>query len=158
MSEAVDELDARAKRLAKKKRQKAASSANKVASLKKNKPSRRIKAETINGADSLESTSPWKGFRVGMFLLALCVALGAQSAYQSQRMRALYSELQQDQVAQDDLLAQRSRLLIERGAMNSYNGTEKIASEELDMRFPEKITRVVVRSSTDRTVLAEGQR
>ena len=93
-----------------------------------------------------------------MLLLALCVALGAQSAYQSQRMRALYSELQQDQVAQDALLAQRSRLLIERGAMNSYNGTEKIASEELDMRFPEKITRVVAPASTERSTVTDGQR
>ena len=107
----------------------------KVASLKSARTSARQRA-----ADA--SISSWKGVGVGVLLLVLCVALGVQSAKQSQRMRALYSELQKDQADRDKLLAQRSRLLIERGALNSYNSAEKLASEKLGMRFPETITRV----------------
>ena len=110
----------------------------KVAALKKSKPASRSR----QGSQLPVLPSPWRGVRFGLLLLALCVAFGVQSAYQSQQMRALYSELQQDQVTQDGLLAQRSRLLIERGAMSSYNGTERIAADELGMRFPEKIVRL----------------
>ena len=85
---------------------------------------------------------PWRGLLLGVVLLAVCVVLGAQSATQSQRMRTLYSQLQQDALAKDSLLAQQSRLLIERGALKSYNNVDRLAEDELNMRFPESITRV----------------
>jgi cell division protein FtsL len=131
MSEAFDEAGLVTETRSKKQRAK-------VTSLKKSKPVARAR----QSSEPSVLPSPWKGMRLGLLLLTLCIVFGVQSAYQSQRMRALYSELQQDQVTQDALLAQRSRLLIERGAMSSYNGTEKIAAEELGMRFPERIVRL----------------
>ncbi len=128
MSEALDEQDARARpRLAR-------GHKAKVTSLKKTRPKSRVTEEVPDSA--------WKGVGLGVLLIALCVGLGVQISSQSQRMRALYSELQKDQVIQDALLAQHSRLLIERGALSSYHGAERLASEKLGMRFPETITRV----------------
>ena len=134
MSEALDDLDAVNKR------KRARKHAAKVSSLKKSKPAVRRQTKTVPKKAVFSS---WRGVRVGVVLLGLCIVFGIQSAYQSQRMRALYSDLQRDQVERDALLAQRSRLLIERGAMNSYNGTEKLAVEELGMRFPQTIIRVI---------------
>jgi len=134
MSEAYKEVGAASKR------KRARRHAAKVSSLKKARP---VSRKGSNARSVKKGLSNWKGVGIGALILGLCVLFGVQSAYQSQRMRALYSQLQQDQVVRDDLLAQRSRLLIERGAMNSYNGTEKLAKDTLDMRFPETIRRIV---------------
>jgi len=149
MSEAVRDVDSRGRR------KQARRHAAQVSSLKKAKPVSR-KAKNVGAPKA--TLSGWRGVRVGILLLGFCVAFGVQSAYQSQRIRALYSELQQDQVARDALLAQRSRLLIERGAMNSYNGTEKLAKDQLNMRFPETIVRVTTSGSVDSFATAESQR
>lgn len=85
---------------------------------------------------------PWRGVLLGFVLLTVCVVFGMQSAQQSQEIRSLYSQLQQDALAKDALLAQQSRLLIERGALKSFNSVDRLAEEKLNMRFPETITRV----------------
>ena len=146
MSEALNEIDAADKR----KRKQAKRHAAKVSSLKKAKPA---SAKRKNTSPSEAVYSKWKGMRTGVLLLVLCIVFGVQSAYQSRRTRALYSQLQKDQVTRDGLLAQRSRLLIERGAMNSYNGTERLAKTELGMRFPETIVRV---ESLHQSIAAPG--
>lgn len=149
MSEALRDVDARSRR------KQARRHAAQVSSLKKARP---VSRKQKNIRSQKTTLSGWRGVRIGVLLLGLCVVFGVQSAYQSQRIRALYSGLQQDQVARDALLAQRSRLLIERGAMNSYNGTEKLAKDKLNMRFPETIVRVVKPSQSGSVAAAGGQR
>jgi len=149
MSEALDDLNATGKR--KRTRRHAA----KVSALKKTKPATR---QRETATPKKKTLSGWRGVRVGALMLGLCIIFGVQSAHQSQRMRALFSALQQDQVTRDALLAQRSRLLIERGAMNSYNGTEKLATDELNMRFPETIVRVVKPQTESSPASAAGSR
>ncbi len=85
---------------------------------------------------------PWRGVVLGFVLLGVCVFFGVQSAKQSQEIRSLYSQLQQDALAKDALLAQQSRLLLERGALKSFNSVDRLAEDKLGMRFPETITRV----------------
>jgi len=85
---------------------------------------------------------PWRGVLLGFVLLSFCVVFGVQSAQQSQEIRSLYSQLQQDALAKDALLAQQSRLLLERSALKSFNNVDRLAEDKLSMRFPESITRV----------------
>lgn len=87
-------------------------------------------------------SSDWRLMALGALALAVCVAQGMQIAYQSQQVRALHAELQQNQLAQDALLAEHSRLLLERAAIASYHNVDRIAESELHMRFPETVTRI----------------
>lgn len=103
----------------------------------KEKPALAVFQDTASVLDK-----PWRGVFWGVVLLGVCLAFGVQSAQQSQRMRTLYSQLQQDALAKDALLAQQSRLLIERGALQSFNSVDRLAEDKLNMRFPESITRV----------------
>lgn len=135
MSEALDVARRGAKGADKKRRAK-------VSALKKAKP----RAQSVASGEVVRGWG-WRGVFAGSVVLIVCVALGVQVASQSQRMRALYSQLQQGQEAKDGLLAERSRLLLERGALNSYSAAETMAREKLDMRFPETISRVVVESA-----------
>lgn len=85
----------------------------------------------------------WQSAALGIAMLCVCVGLGIQVAQRAQEVRGLYAQLQQNQLAQDALLAQHSRLLLERAALASYNSVDRLAEYELNMRFPERITRVV---------------
>lgn len=85
----------------------------------------------------------WQFAVLGVAMLCVCVGLGIRVAQRAQEVRGLYATLQQNQIAQDALLAQHSRLLLERAALASYNSVDRLAEYELNMRFPERITRVV---------------
>jgi len=147
MSEALSERAAgKAARKDQKKRRKA-----EVAALRADAPAARnknraggISKKSREELASAVAIQRWRGVALGVLLLAGCVVFGVQVASQAQQMRALYSELQRDQAAKDALLAERSRLLLERGALKSYSQAEKLARETLGMRFPESITRVEV--------------
>lgn len=112
----------------------------KVAALKNSRPQRATSTTPL--AAENRTGWGWRGVGVGVALLAICIGLGVQVSNQSQQMRALYSQLQQNQEDKDALLAERSKLLLERGALNNYSAAETIARDQLDMRFPETITRV----------------
>ena len=82
----------------------------------------------------------------GWWNIAICVVLlalmGWSSAFivrKAHEQRALYSELQRIQAEHDDLLTEQSRLLLERGAMASYQNVERVAQTELNMRFPHSV-------------------
>jgi cell division protein FtsL len=60
----------------------------------------------------------------------------------AQNVRGLFVALQHNQAQQDALLAEYSRLLIERGTLSSYQNVDQIAERQLAMRFPEKVERV----------------
>ena len=144
MSEALDNSAVQQKRRRSKKQR------AKVASIKGSKPSARAQVDRV--------PSRWKEVSIASFLLAVSVLLGMQISNQSQQMRTLYSELQQGQAAQDALLEQRSRLLLERGALNSFNGAEKLAADELNMSFPKSITPVMAEDDANGGVIVQRPR
>jgi cell division protein FtsL len=75
-------------------------------------------------------------------LLALVTASGVQVALVSHEVRRLYAELQAAQRTQDEHLSAYSRLLLERGALSSYQNIERLAEVELAMHFPAEVQRV----------------
>ena len=81
-------------------------------------------------------------FVVWLVLLAAVVASGVQVALQSQEVRRLHVALEAAQDAQDSLLAEYSRLLIEHGALSAYQNVERIAEDELGMTFPDHVERI----------------
>ena len=85
-----------------------------------------------------------KGFPVGflLVLIAGAVVSGVQVALQSHEVRELHSEVQSQHRAQDDLLAEYSRLLLERSTLAAYQNVERLAETELAMGFPETVERL----------------
>lgn len=67
---------------------------------------------------------------------------GVWIAALGQDVRGLFIAIEQKQRAQDALLAEYSRLLIERGTLSSYQNVDQVAEEQLAMRFPELVERV----------------
>jgi cell division protein FtsL len=67
---------------------------------------------------------------------------GVWIASLGQDVRGLFVALEQNQQTQDALLAQYSRLLIERGTLSSYQNVDQVAEQQLTMRFPEIVERV----------------
>jgi len=77
-----------------------------------------------------------------LVLLAAAVASGVQVALQSHEVRDLHREVQATHRAQDELLAEYSRLLLERSTLAAYQNIERVAQAELAMRFPETMERL----------------
>ncbi len=67
---------------------------------------------------------------------------GIESARQSGEMRGLFQRLSSNQKSQDGLLAEYRLLLLERATLAGYHNVERIAVDELHMRFPDDIRRV----------------
>ena len=67
---------------------------------------------------------------------------GVWIASMASDVRARFVALEQNQRAQDALLAQYSRLLIERATLSSYRNVDEVAARQLAMRFPELVERV----------------
>lgn len=80
------------------------------------------------------------------FVLAVCAAAaasGIQVAFHAQEMRGSFMRLGDVQRQRDALLAEYSRLLLERATLSSYRHVGEMARERLSMRFPEAVTPVV---------------
>ncbi len=78
-----------------------------------------------------------KVFVVWLVLLALVVVSALRVVATSHEVRQLRSELDTLRQREAELLAEHSRLLLERGAVASLPIVEQRASEELSMYFPE---------------------
>ena len=75
----------------------------------------------------------------------ICVGIaitGIWIASMASDVRGRFVALEQNQRAQDALLAQYSRLLIERATLSSYRNVDEVAARQLAMRFPELVERV----------------
>ena len=72
----------------------------------------------------------------------LAAASGVQVATQAQHMRQAFGALSSAQERRDALLAEYSRLLLERGMVSSYRNVGDTAANALAMRFPEEFTAV----------------
>lgn len=75
-------------------------------------------------------------------LLVAVVASGIQVALVSHEVRTRHGELEAAQRAQDEHLAEHSRLLLERSALSAYQNVERLAETELGMVFPQGVERL----------------
>ncbi len=82
---------------------------------------------------------------LGLFsvLLAVIVATGLRVVHSADSMRVVYQQLGATQQQQDELLAEYSRLLLERAALSSLQNIEQVAESELNMEFPEQVGQVL---------------
>jgi cell division protein FtsL len=90
--------------------------------------------------ERLRSQPRW--LLVGVLVYLGIAASGVGVARLSQETRALHMALELDQREQDRLLAQYSRLLLERSTLAAYQHVDDIAEQRLGMRFPEQVERV----------------
>jgi len=72
-------------------------------------------------------------------LFAGTVVSGLQVVMSTQQLREIHGQLEESRNNQDLLLAEHSRLLIERGALAAYHHVERVAAAELNMRFPNEV-------------------
>jgi len=77
-----------------------------------------------------------------LFVLVAAVASGIQVARQTHEVRSLHGAMQDMHEAQDELLAEYSRLLLERSTLAAYQNVERLAEAELAMQFPETVERL----------------
>lgn len=85
-----------------------------------------------------------RGAQAWLVLAALIIAVasGIQVAEQAHQVRKLQGELEVMQRTQDELLAEYSRLLLERSTLAAYQNVERLAEQELGMRFPDTVERL----------------
>jgi cell division protein FtsL len=79
------------------------------------------------------------------FVALLCSAAvtGLSIVDGAQQMRRLYGELGKMQQEHDAVLAENSRLRLERSSISSLQAIEQIANEQLQMQFPDQIEQVL---------------
>lgn len=68
--------------------------------------------------------------------------IGVQTARQAHEWRALFRDLAASQSAEDDHLREYRLLLLERATLAGYQNVERLAQEQLGMRFPEQVVKV----------------
>ncbi len=97
----------------------------------KRKPQRKETRQPVPGTERMW---PWIG---GFVALLAFIAISGLSVVQGAHdMRDLYRQLGEVQREHDTLLADHSRLLLERGARSSLQNIEEVAQRDLDMEFP----------------------
>jgi cell division protein FtsL len=89
-----------------------------------------------------QSRPKWQWLAVALAIYTGIAASGVCVAAVAQDVRGLFVALAKNQGRQDELLAQYSRLLIERGTLSSYQNVDQAAERQLAMRFPETVERV----------------
>ncbi len=94
---------------------------------------------------SIDWASPGaRGWQLPVLVaLVLLSSLGA--IFASHEARRHFEALERARLARDQLLEQRGRLLIERGAFSAYHRVDVIATEQLVMRSPGVEDTVLVR-------------
>ena len=91
-----------------------------------------MKPASRGGIWMLLGIATWTGIAVA----------GIETARQSGEMRDLFQRLSTNQQVQDRLLAEYRLLLLEQATLASYLNLESVATDDLDMSFPEQIRRV----------------
>ena len=93
-------------------------------------------------ADTRYEFSRWQLLVILVITVSL-ISSGLALVQAAQTMRSLHSELDQLQTRQHRLMAEYSRLLLERSSFASLQTVETVATQELRMRFPQTIEEVV---------------
>ena len=81
------------------------------------------------------------GLTAALFVAAVASAL--QVVMATHQLREIHGKLEETRNYQDLLLAEHSRLLIERGAQSAYHHVERLAARELNMQFPDDVERIL---------------
>ena len=106
------------------------------------KPRRRKPAHPGRGsAKARRGTGRRLGLTVVLFLAT--VVSGLQVVMATHQVREIHGRLEETRNHQDLLLAEHSRLLLERGALAAYHHVERVAAAELNMRFPDDVERIL---------------
>ncbi len=79
---------------------------------------------------------------LGLAAYALATITGVQTVRQSSERRDLFQRLTASQRTEDSHLREYRMLLLERATLAGYHNVERVAEEELDMRFPTTVVRV----------------
>lgn len=79
---------------------------------------------------------------LGLAAYATATITGVQTARQSAEMRELFQRLTASQQIEDGLLREYRMLLLERATLAGYHNIERIAADELGMRFPDTVVKV----------------
>ena len=96
----------------------------------------------------MQTKLPMLSNQTRWLVIALCGLLGSSITGnlvvdRINERRNLFIELSENQVEQDRLLEERTRLLIERGALSAYQNVDRIAIDELKMKFPDGSEQIV---------------
>lgn len=90
-----------------------------------------------------------RDFLLGVVLLAGCVGTGIQIAVQAREARDIAAALHETRLESEAISAERSRLLIQRGALAAYQNIDQIAENTLGMHVPERSRNVVLANPPD---------
>lgn len=88
------------------------------------------------------SVQVWPLLALAVLLVGV-IASGISVVRGAQELRSLHTALDQSQKKQDRLLAEHSRLLLERSTFAGLQTVEVVATQELQMAFPEEIKDVM---------------
>ena len=100
------------------------------------------KSRARGWADTRYDLSRWHLLVLLVSTVSL-ISSGLALVQAAQSMRSLHSELDQLQTSQHRLMAEYSRLLLERSSFASLQTVETVATQELRMQFPQTIEEVV---------------
>ena len=105
----------------------------------------RTRASSSRPRQGSRNGRPGQGGRLGLVFVLLigAVASGIQVVFTSHHLRQIHGELEATRHRQDRLLAEHSRLLLERGALAAYQHVERVAEAELKMQFPNEVERIL---------------
>jgi cell division protein FtsL len=84
----------------------------------------------------------WRLFLAGIAIYLGIALTGVGIASISQDMRNIVMALERGQSAEDELLAEQSRLLLERTTLSSYRNVDQVAEQRLSMQFPEQVEKI----------------
>lgn len=79
---------------------------------------------------------------LGLAAYAAATITGVQTARQSSEVRELFQRLTASQQTEDGHLREYRLLLLERATLAGYHNVERIAADELGMRFPDTVVKV----------------
>ncbi len=86
------------------------------------------------------STASW--MLLGLATYAAAAVAGVQTVRQANEMRTLFQRHADNQRTQDRHLREYRLLLLERQTFAGYQHVERIAEDELGMRFPDAVVQV----------------
>ena len=101
----------------------------------------RASSRPRSGSGRRKPKSPARPVRL-LALMAAVAASGLGVVFTSNQHREIHTSLEATRHQQDRLLAEHSRLLLERGALTAYQNVERVAEAELEMKFPDEVERI----------------
>jgi cell division protein FtsL len=97
-------------------------------------------------------SDPRRWLAAGIGLYVAIGLTGIAIALVSQDVRNLVMLLEQSQREEDELLAEQSRLLLERSTLTSYQNVDRVAENQLRMQFPEVVEKIERAGTTSAVV------